>query len=98
MTQKASASSFDFIGFQKEAVEKLKSGHSLTGEGGILTSLIKSIIEASLEAEMDQHMSLEEAGITNRRNGKSSKTVQTGSGPMELETPRDRAGSFSPNW
>ena len=73
---------------------KLKSGESLTGEDGILTPLIKKIIEASLEAEMDQHM--ESADTPNRRNGKMSKTVQTGSGPINLETPRDRAGTFEP--
>ncbi len=94
MTQKDTENTFDFAEFQKEAARKLKSGESLTGEDGILTPLIKKIIEASLEAEMDQHM--ESADTPNRRNGKMSKTVQTGSGPINLETPRDRAGTFEP--
>lgn len=33
---------------------------------------------------------------TNRRNGSSKKTVKTSSGEFELETPRDRNGSFEP--
>lgn len=32
----------------------------------------------------------------NRRNGKSKKTVKSSSGAFELETPRDRAGTFEP--
>lgn len=88
---------FDFEKFQQEAIQKIKSGQSLTGSSGVLTPLIKQIIEASLEAEMDHHMdTCSDTGQTNRRNGKTSKTVQTASGPVDLNTPRDRAGSFEP--
>ncbi len=88
---------FDFEAFRKEAAKRMKAGQSLTGESGILTPLIKQIVEASLEAEIEQHMEeCAEAGTANRRNGKMNKTVQTGSGPVEIETPRDRAGSFEP--
>lgn len=97
MTQENKKPSFDFSNFEKEAAEKIKSGQPLTGEGGILTPLIKRIVEASLNAELDEHIELCSASdIANRRNGKLSKTVQTGSGPVELDTPRDRAGTFGP--
>ena len=87
----------DFEAFRKEAAKRIKAGQPLTGESGILTPLLKSIVEASLDAEIEQHMEdCDEAGVTNRRNGKLSKTVQTGSGPIEIETPRDRAGTFEP--
>lgn len=90
-------SSFDFAQFQKEAIEKLKKGQSLTGEGGILTPLIKQIVEASLEAEIEHHMDeCDIAGIPNRRNGKNRKQVKTSDGSFELETPRDRNSSFEP--
>lgn len=90
-------SSFDFASFQKQAIEKLKQGQPLMGEGGIVTPLIKQIIEASLDGEMEAHLeTCEESGVANRRNGKSRKTVKTGSGSFELETPRDREGSFEP--
>lgn len=89
---------FNFGDFQREAVEKLRNGQSLTGSGGILTPLIKQIIEASLEAELDHH--LEEGdvhqGLPNRRNGKSRKQVKSADGSFELETPRDRNGTFEP--
>lgn len=97
MTQLTNKSNFDFNEFKQEAIKKLKAGQSLTGEGGILTPILKDIIEASLEGEIEYHM--EEciaSGKINRRNGKTSKTLQTGSGPIELETPRDRDGSFEP--
>ena len=93
----AEKTEFDFKAFQKEAAKRLKAGQPLTGELGILTPLIKSIVEASLEAEIEQHLEdCDDTGVTNRRNGKLSKTVQTGSGPVEIETPRDRAGTFEP--
>jgi len=37
-------------------MEKLKSGQSLTGREGVLTPLIKGILEAALEGEMDSHL------------------------------------------
>jgi putative transposase len=94
---KIDLANFDFSQFQKEAIDKLKSGQSLTGKDGILTPLIKEIIEASLEAEMDFHLSdCKDNGQSNRRNGKLKKTMKTGTGSFELETPRDRESSFEP--
>jgi transposase-like protein len=88
---------FNFKEFQEEAISRLKSGESLTGKEGILTPLIKQIIEASLEGEIDAHLS--ECRVTNgsnRRNGKTSKVLKTGTESFELETPRDRLGTFEP--
>lgn len=103
MTQKgiladlANKSEFDFSAFQAEAIAQLKAGKPLTGQDGILTPLLKKIVEASLEAEMDNHLSsCQEEGIENRRNGKSRKQVKHSTGTFELETPRDRDGSFEP--
>jgi putative transposase len=88
---------FNFNVFEKEAIEKLKCGQSLTGKDGVLTPLIKRILEAALEGEMESHLSgCKEQGQTNRRNGKLKKVVKTGTGAFELETPRDREGSFEP--
>lgn len=81
---------FDF----NKAVEALKNGQDLNGKDGILTPLIKQLTEAALKAELDAHLENEEQ--PNRRNGKSSKTIKTSSGSFQLETPRDRAGSFEP--
>jgi putative transposase len=96
-SKKIDLANFNFNEFQKEAIDKLKSGQSLTGKDGILTPLIKEILEAALEGEMDSHLREYKAqDQTNRRNGKLKKTMKTGTGSFELETPRDRDGSFEP--
>jgi transposase-like protein len=75
------------------ALEALKSGKSLEGKDGALTPLIKKLIEASLEGEMDAHLG---ESRPNRRNGKGSKRVKTSHGEVEIRTPRDREGSYNP--
>ena len=72
----------------------LKAGQSITGKDGVLGPLVKQLTEAALEAELDSHLA--EEVRENRRNGKSRKTVKSTSGEFELETPRDRAGTFEP--
>lgn len=95
--KKIDLANFDFSLFQKEAIDKLKSGQSLTGKEGILTPLIKEIIEAALEGEMDSHLQdCKTQEESNRRNGKLKKIMKTDTGSFELETPRDRNGSFEP--
>ena len=90
-------SGFNYNEFKADAIEKIKSGQPLTGKGGILTPLLKELLESALEGELEAHLSeSREAGISNRRNGKSSKQVQTSSESFELLTPRDREGSFEP--
>jgi len=65
---------FDFIRFQQDAINKLKSGQPLTGKDGVMTPLIKQILEATLEDEMASHLSeCDEQGQINRRNGKTKK-------------------------
>lgn len=86
---------FDFEAFQKEAIAGLKAGKPFLGKDGVATPLLKRLIEASLEGEMEAHMA-ETKSEANRRNGKSSKTVKSDSGTFELDTPRDRNGSFEP--
>lgn len=77
-----------------QALEDLKSGKPLGGKDGLLTPLIKQLAEAALQAEQEQHLSKGAEG--NRKNGYTSKTIKTGSGSFELDTPRDRAGTFEP--
>lgn len=92
-------SSTNFADFQKEAMAKLKAGCSFTGKNGILTPLIKQIVNATLEGEMEQHLEeCSDNGEPNRRNGKMPKTLKTAEGHLEIETPRDRAGTFEPQF
>ena len=74
-------------------------GISLTGEGGFLPELIKSVLERGMNAELTSHLGYEKndpagRGSGNSRNGTTPKTVATEVGPIELDRPRDRNGSF----
>jgi putative transposase len=75
-------------------------GVNLVGEGGLLQQLTKRVLEAALEGELDAHLGYgkheRDGGEGNARNGKRAKTVLTETGPVELDVPRDRAGSFTP--
>lgn len=76
------------------AIQALREGKDLSGKDGVLTPLIKQLTEAAMAAELEQYLTQE--GSPNRKNGYSAKTVKTGSGQFELDTPRDRAGTFEP--
>lgn len=77
----------------EEALEALKKGKKLEGADGAVTPLIKRLIETSLEGEMDAHL---QESRPNRRNGRGKKKVKTSFGDVDLETPRDRDSSYSP--
>ena len=85
---------FDYKSFEKEAIERLRQGESLSGENGVLAPLLKRLLEAGLQGEIASHLA--EAKGTNRRNGISSKQVKTDYGTIQVSTPRDRNGSFDP--
>ncbi|MEU4955723.1 IS256 family transposase, partial [Streptomyces lavendulae] len=83
-----------------QLVDRAKAdGIRLTGQGGLLQQLTKKILESALEGEITDHLGHEKHEKTragNTRNGTRSKTVVTEVGPVEIEVPRDRAGSFEP--
>lgn len=64
-----------------------------------IDQLKKAAVERMLKAEMTHHLGYPPDGLPpedNRRNGTSAKTVQTDSGTMTVEVPRDREGHFDP--
>jgi len=77
-------------------------GLSLTGPDGLLKQLTKTVLESALNEEMTEHLGYEKhdpagAGTGNIRNGTRGKSVLTeASGQVEIEVPRDRAGTFEP--
>ena len=79
-----------------------EQGLSLTGPDGLLKQLTKSVIETALGEEMTEHLGYEKhdpagAGTGNIRNGTRGKKVLTeASGHVEIDVPRDRAGTFEP--
>jgi len=80
----------------KELGEDLRQGRGLTGSGGVLTPLIKEIIEASLEGELEYHLKEQPLEVKNRRNGHTPKNLKSSLGGIEIFTPRDRQSSFDP--
>jgi len=73
----------------------------LVGEGGVLSFLSKKILERALEEERTEHLGYERGdpagrGSGNSRNGTTPKRVLTDAGPVDLDVPRDRAGTFEP--
>ncbi len=85
---------FDFKSFEAEAIKQLQRGKPLEGKDGVLAPLIKRLVEAGLEGEIEDHLS--DVKKKNRRNGRTGKQVKTAFGPVAINTPRDRKGSFEP--
>ncbi|WP_217572889.1 transposase [Streptomyces sp. GbtcB7] len=86
----------------EELVERARrDGLQFVGESGLLTGLVKLVLEGALEAEMAEHLGYEkgdpaDAGSGNHRNGTSHKTVLSQVGPVTIDIPHYRAGSFTP--
>ncbi|GAA3732357.1 transposase-like protein [Spinactinospora alkalitolerans] len=79
-------------------------GIGMVGENGLLSRLATATLENVLQAEMDEHLapalharSEKADGNGNARDGTRSTTVATEAGPVEIEVPRDRNGSFEPH-
>jgi transposase-like protein len=79
-----------------------EQGLSLTGPDGLLKQLTKSVLETALNEEITEHLGHEKHGPAgsetgNVRNGTRAKTVLTeATGQVQIEVPRDRAGTFEP--
>ncbi|WP_276319880.1 transposase [Egibacter rhizosphaerae] len=90
----------------REVAERLveqarEEGLDLVGPAGVLTGLTKQVFETGLEAELSEHLGYDKHAAEGRdggnsRNGTRAKTVLTEIGPVPLEVPRDREGSFEP--
>jgi len=87
----------------REMVKSAKErGQEITGPDGLLKLLTKTVLETALEEEMTEHLGYDKhdpAGRngSNSRNGTRAKTViSDAAGPVEVDVPRDRDGSFTP--
>jgi putative transposase len=88
-----------------ELLDQLLAGYEkpedLTGDDGLFRRLKKALIERALGEELTDHLGYERGdpagrGSGNSRNGVSAKTVLTEDGEVQIEVPRDRAGTFEP--
>ena len=66
-----------------------------------LKDIFGPMFEAMLQGEMSSHLGYESndhgsKSTSNRRNGYTHKTLKTSMGDVEIDTPRDRDGSFQP--
>jgi transposase-like protein len=93
------------MAFSKEVLDEiLKDCHGpdgFYGQEGIMKQLTRALAERTMEAELTGHLGYEKHGqgekpLTNRRNGKSVKVLRSDHGPMTIEVPRDREGTFEP--
>ena len=97
LSTSASSGTFDYTSFEQAAVQGLQSGSGLVGENGVLTALIQRLVNAALSGEMNAHLKEERfEGLKNRRNGHTSKQLDTELGVVGVSPPRDRAGRFEP--
>jgi len=76
-------------------------GVELLRPDGLLSQVTKAVLERALGEEMAEHLGCEKhdpagRGSGNSRNGTTPKRLLTEIGPVELQVPRDRAGSFDP--
>jgi putative transposase len=88
-----------------EVVDELLAGargeDEIVGPGGLLSQLTKRLVERAMEVELTDHLGYEPhleppGGTGNARNGSTPKTLMTEHGPVPIDTPRDRNGSFEP--
>jgi putative transposase len=84
-----------------ELVKDCKTENDLFGESGIVRQFTKALLERMLESEMDTHLGYEKyasegKNTGNSRNGRTSKTLKSKDGTLEIEIPRDRESDFEP--
>ncbi len=83
-----------------ELAKNLKTEKDLSA---LSRELVKLTVETALGKEMEEHLgyakhSPEGRGSGNSRNGSSKKTLKAQIGEVEISTPRDRSGTFSPQF
>ena len=84
-----------------ELLAGARTEEEIAGPGGLLAQLTKRLIERALEVELTHHLGYEPhqeppGGAGNTRNGSTPKTLIGDNGPVPINTPRDRDGSFEP--
>ena len=101
-TKAAEAAAAKLPTIPKELIDQFVTG-PMSAEAVQAASMAfkKALIERALGAELSHHLGYppgaakpEDAG--NHRNGSTGKTVLTEDGPVRIEVPRDREGSFEP--
>ena len=87
---------FDYEQIKQKVKEQIRSGKSLFGKDGAFGPMLQDMLNSILEGELEGHLDEEQRVGGNRKNGKGKKLLKTASGNIEINTPRDRLGSFEP--
>lgn len=88
--------------FAEALVDRARTdGVALTGDDGLLTQLIRSVLQTSSNVELTEHLGYERHAVEGRnsgnsRNGSYPRTITTEIGKVTIDMPRDRNGSFEP--
>ncbi|VWC40157.1 transposase, mutator family [Burkholderia lata] len=102
MPRKPKAKPVDLPTIPAELLEQFGNGPMTADAINAATlALKKALIERALGGEMSHHLgyppgAAKPGAVTNQRNGSGAKTVLTEDGPIRIEVPRDRDGSFEP--
>src|ERR1700688_552295 len=88
-------------GLIDELLAGARTEEEIAGPGGLLGQLTKRLVERAMEVELTDHLGYEPhqeppGGAGKTRNGSTSKTLLTEHGEVQINTPRDRAGTFEP--
>jgi transposase-like protein len=87
--------SLEYEVMKQKFKEQFRTGKSLFSKGGAFAPLLEHLINSMLEEELDAYLD-DERRIGNRKNGKGRKVLKTSAGSIDINTPRDRLGSFEP--
>jgi len=87
---------FDYEALKNKALKQLFEGKPLFGKDGAFAPMLKDFLETALQGELDAHLDEEQRHVGNRKNGHMGKKLKTSQGSIEMNTPRDRLGSFEP--
>lgn len=96
------AESLEMREWAEQLVARARSeGVELTGDNGLLTAMVRQVLQTGLNVELAEHLGYEPyapagRGSGNNRNGSYPKTVTTEIGQVEVQMPRDRLGTFEP--
>jgi len=86
-----------------ELLKDCKTEKDFFGEGGVFKEIVKSVAERALKGELNHHLGYDKNSVSgnnsgNSRNGYSKKTIKGDFGEAEIEIPRDRNGSYEPQF
>ena len=96
------ADSSEMRDWAEQLVARARSeGIELTGDNGLLTAMVRQVLQTGLNVELAEHLGYEPyaadgRGSGNNRNGSYPKTITTEIGQVEVQMPRDRLGTFEP--